>query len=86
VIRTDDETTRDGLREHLASAGIASGIHYALPVHKQEAYAGWVRTGSLRHTEMIASTILSLPMYPELSDPDQQRVIEAINSFFAQRP
>ncbi len=86
VVRTDDEATRDGLREHLASAGIASAIHYALPVHKQDAYAGWVRTGSLRHTEMIASTILSLPMYPELSDPDQQRVIEAINSFFAQRP
>lgn len=86
VVRTDDETTRDGLREHLASAGVASGIHYALPVHLQEAYAGWVRTGSLRHTETVARTVLSLPMYPELSDPDQQRVIKAIHSFFAHRP
>jgi len=86
VIRLADRHTRDGLREHLAGAGVMAGIHYALPVHRQQAYVDWIRTGDMAHTEAIADTILSLPLYPELSDADQVRVIKAVTSFFSQRP
>lgn len=86
VIRLADRATRDALLQHLAGAGVMAGIHYALPVHRQKAYIGWIRTGDLSHTEAIADTILSLPLYPELSDADQARVVEAITNFFSRRP
>lgn len=86
VLRLADRQTREGLRQHMAAVGVMAGIHYALPVHRQQAYAGWIGTGEMTHTEAIADTILSLPLYPELSDADQVRVVEAITSFFSQRP
>jgi dTDP-4-amino-4,6-dideoxygalactose transaminase len=77
VIRVED---RDGLRERLAQDGIATGLHYPVPVHLQSAYLGRVplAPGGLGHTETSAKEILSLPMYPELSDDDVGRVVEGI--------
>lgn len=81
VIRTPN---RDALRAHLKSQGIATGIHYPLPLHLQPAYAhlGFKR-GDFPATEAAAESILSLPVYPELSASSQDAVIETIHAFFS---
>lgn len=75
---------RDALRESLQAAGIGSGIHYPVPVHQQPAYSGRLTCGplGLGVTERAASQILSLPIYPQLSDEAVDRVIGEIRSFF----
>ncbi len=69
---------RDALQQHLRDRGVGALVHYPVPVHKQPAYA---TNDSLPNTERAAQTVLSLPMYPELSDADQQRVIDAVLEF-----
>ena len=60
---------RDALREHLASRGIETGIHYPFPLHLQPAYAFLGhRKGDFPVSEAACETELSLPMYPTLSD------------------
>jgi len=62
---------REGLRRHLLSFGISTGIHYPIPIHLQEAYEylGYHR-GDFLITEKCADEILSLPMFPELSSDE----------------
>ena len=82
VIRVAD---RDELAERLEGDGIHTGLHYPLPTHLQECYAGWgYRNGSLPITERIAGEILSLPMFPGLSTDQQRRVVAGIDSFLAE--
>jgi dTDP-4-amino-4,6-dideoxygalactose transaminase len=84
VIRTP---RRDELRRSLAEAGIATAVHYPVPVHRQPAYRDAKLTaGDLAATEALCSEIVSLPMYPELSDDDVDRVIEAISDWDQRRP
>jgi dTDP-4-amino-4,6-dideoxygalactose transaminase len=76
VIRTPH---RDALSEFLRSRSIVTGIHYPVPVHLQPAYRDRHLTfGNLRETESICNEILSLPMFPQLSDADVDRVASAI--------
>ena len=81
VIRLAD---RDALRDRLRAAGIGTGIHYPVPVHRQPAYEGRLACGpsGLGVTERAAPQILSLPMYPQLSDEAVDRVIAEIRAFF----
>jgi dTDP-4-amino-4,6-dideoxygalactose transaminase len=73
---------RDALRTHLKAQGVGTLIHYPVPVHLQPAYAGRVRkAGSLDETERAASSVLSLPMYPELAPDLARRAAEAILSW-----
>ncbi len=81
VVELSAEADRDRLRAHLTTAGINAGIHYPFPVHEQPAYRN-VRTGPMTVTERLARTVLSLPLYPELSDVDHERVCVAVRSFF----
>jgi dTDP-4-amino-4,6-dideoxygalactose transaminase len=76
---------RDALRERLRAAGIGTGIHYPVPVHRQPAYEGRLACGpsGLGVTERAAPQILSLPIYPQLSDEAVDRVIVEIRAFFA---
>ena len=76
---------RDALREALRAAGIGSGIHYPVAVHQQPAYSGRLACGpsGLGVTERAAPQILSLPIYPQISDEAVDRVITEICSFFA---
>ncbi len=73
---------RDRLAEYLREKGIGTGIHYPLPIHLQPAYrgrlgdAGWLPT-----SERAAREVLSLPMYPELSEDQIRQVAGAIRSF-----
>jgi len=62
---------REDLMEFLKARGIATGIHYPIPVHLQPAYHGRVEIpGPLGVTEELAREILSLPVYPELRDEE----------------
>lgn len=64
----------------LGERGIATGIHYPVPVHLQPAYANLgYKAGDLPVTEALAHDWLSLPLYPEMSDADVATVIEAVN-------
>lgn len=77
VIRVDD---REGLREHLASVNIGTGIHYPIPLHFQTPYRGQA-FGSFPVCENLANRILSLPMYPQLLREQQDRVVEEVLGF-----
>ena len=75
---------RDRVQARLRERGIATQIHYPVPVHLQEAYQDLGYTpGSLPHTEQAAAEILSLPLYPELTDDDVQYVAAALRETLA---
>jgi dTDP-4-amino-4,6-dideoxygalactose transaminase len=67
---------RDRLQADLKEQGIGTGIHYPVPVHLQPAYAGRVALGpgGCPETEVAAREILSLPIYPELTDAEVETV------------
>lgn len=76
AIRTAD---RDRVKKELSKAGIATGIHYPIPVHLQPAYAEFGHTlGDLPATESFAAETLSLPMFPELSMTKIDRVCDVL--------
>ena len=79
VIRTP---ARDALLTSLNEDGIGAGVHYPVPLHLQPAYAqlGY-RAGELPVTEEVAATCLSLPLYPEMSNAQQDQVISAVQRF-----
>ncbi|HME01043.1 MAG TPA: DegT/DnrJ/EryC1/StrS family aminotransferase [Terriglobia bacterium] len=81
VVETDG---RDALQAFLDSRGITALTHYPIAIHQQEGYP-WGRpariSGSLEHSERSAAQVLSLPMYPELTQEEAQTVIEAIQSW-----
>ncbi|MGB5931838.1 MAG: DegT/DnrJ/EryC1/StrS family aminotransferase [Anaerolineae bacterium] len=81
VIRVED---RDGLRAYLQDRGIATGIHYRIPIHLQPSYRhlGYEK-GSFPITEAYAEQILSLPMYAELTSDSIACVAGAIRDFNA---
>lgn len=79
VIRTSD---REGMSEHLKRARIGTGIHYPVPLHLQRAYLSLnYGQGDFPVTERVSTEILSLPMYPQLSDAELRRVAEQIAQF-----
>jgi dTDP-4-amino-4,6-dideoxygalactose transaminase len=80
VIRSEK---RDELFEHLKRNGIGCGMHYPVPIHLQKAMKGnGYRKGDLPVTEKIAGEVLSLPMYPHLSEEDAGRVVETVRNFY----
>jgi dTDP-4-amino-4,6-dideoxygalactose transaminase len=73
---------REALAEHLKSLDISSGLHYPLPLHLQKCYLEWgYGSGSFPVTETVAKEILSLPMFPGLTEGQQRRVADAIKAF-----
>lgn len=73
---------RDKLREFLAKKGISTGIHYPIPIHIQKAYSSLkLKKGSFPVSEKIASEILSLPIYPELSIEQIEYITDSIKEF-----
>jgi dTDP-3-amino-3,4,6-trideoxy-alpha-D-glucose transaminase len=73
---------RDALREHLAASGVASAIHYPVPIHRTDAYAA-LSDGPLPVAERLAGQSCSLPMWPTMSDETIERVAAAVHSFVA---
>jgi dTDP-3-amino-3,4,6-trideoxy-alpha-D-glucose transaminase len=81
VVRTKE---RDRLQRYLAERGASTGIHYPEGVHLQPAYAGLgYKPGACPHTEAASSEILSLPIFPQLTDQEVEKVILLVRSFFA---
>ena len=75
---------REELKKHLEVNGIGCGLHYPLPVHLQKAYAQLGhKPGDFPVAEKAARECLSLPIYPELTDEQIQRVADVINGFFS---
>jgi dTDP-4-amino-4,6-dideoxygalactose transaminase len=74
---------RDNLSKFLARRNISSGIHYPVPLHLTNAYQnlGYPGHGSLPVSEKLASEILSLPMYPELSHNQLVYLLEVLLGF-----
>jgi dTDP-4-amino-4,6-dideoxygalactose transaminase len=71
---------RDEVQATMAAAGIATGIHYPIPVHLQEAYASLrYRRGDLPITEEAADEFLSLPIYPELQPEQIENIATALD-------
>jgi dTDP-4-amino-4,6-dideoxygalactose transaminase len=73
---------RDALRQFLQDRGVQTGIHYPTPIHLQAAYAdhGW-KKGDFPVAEELASRIVSLPMFPELTAEQIDYVCEQIGEF-----
>jgi dTDP-4-amino-4,6-dideoxygalactose transaminase len=84
VIRTD---TRDLVQAKLAERGIGTGVHYPIPVHLQPACRdlGYLE-GDLPATEAVSREVLSLPMYPELTDAQVAHVADALHASLLAEP
>lgn len=77
VIRV--EADRDGVVSRLKERGIDAGVHYPVPLHLQPAYKHLgVGPGSLPETERSAASCLSLPLYPEITEPQIDTVVAAL--------
>lgn len=73
---------RDELVEFIGKREIRALIHYPVPIHLQPAYQGCrIPSEGLPETERLAQEVISLPMYPELSEAEQQTVVEAVAAF-----
>ena len=84
VIQSND---RDGLQQYLTEKGVGTLIHYPVPAHLQKAYVyrGY-KVGDLPVTEQITKRILSLPMFPELTDEQIDYVIQEVRTFHQKNP
>ena len=79
VIRASD---RGGLMQHLKENGIGAGIHYPIPLHLQKAYVSLnYSAGDFSVAERLSTEIVSLPMFPQLTELQQGRVVTEILSF-----
>ena len=78
VVRTG---ARARLREGLAARGIDTGLHYPVPIHRQAAWLdlGYAE-GAFPVSEAAAGTVLSLPIYPHMTDAAVHRVCDAIEA------
>jgi dTDP-4-amino-4,6-dideoxygalactose transaminase len=81
VVQVDD---RDAVRERLGAQGVQTGIHYPVPLHLTPAYAGLgYACGDFPVAEALASRILSLPMYPQVTPAQQAYVVEMLEQALA---
>ena len=80
VIACERPEQRESLRQALAADGIMAGVHYPVPAHLHDGYRERCRipAAGLPVTETLARTVLTLPMYPELSDADLAHVVRSV--------
>ena len=83
VVRARD---RDALRAFLSAAGVDTQIYYSLPLHLQPALAHLGhREGEFPQAERATREVLALPIYPELTRPAVETVVDAIARFYRSR-
>lgn len=78
VARTTD---RAALHAHLQHLGVQSEVHYPTPDHRQPCFGERYDTITLPVTETLCDTVITLPCFPEITDEEVQRVIDACNRF-----
>jgi len=77
---------RDALKEHLDRAGIGNAVYYPIPLHLQKCFAPLGgRPGQFPHAERAAREVISIPVYPELTEGEQSFVVETIRGFYGGR-
>jgi dTDP-4-amino-4,6-dideoxygalactose transaminase len=77
VVRSRD---RDGLRARLRARGVETAVHYSQPIHRLPGWTQLDRPGALRESERAAAEVLSLPLYPQLTEAEADAVIEAVRA------
>lgn len=78
---------RDELQAHLLARGIQTGIHYPIPVHLQQGFRDLgYKEGDFPVAEACARSVLSLPIYPEMTDAQVEEVADAVRAFSKQGP
>jgi len=81
VVRVSE---RETFQQKLKEEGIATGVHYPVPLHLQPAYEHYqIPPGSFPITERVAKEVVSLPMYPELAADELESVVNAITMAYA---
>lgn len=79
---TIEHSDRDGLQDHLRSAGIPSAVYYPIPLHEQEFARHYPRApGGLPVTQAACASVISLPMHPYLDTGAQDMIIAAVASY-----
>lgn len=78
VVQASDRT---GLQQHLAAAGVGSDVHYPTGDHRQPLFRDRFVSTTLPSTEAACQNVLTLPCFPELTDDEATRVIQACNNF-----
>lgn len=74
---------RDALMAYLKGRGVDTRVHYPIPIHLQKAAADLgYKSGDFPNAETFAKTMISLPIYPELTHEEINHVIESVNSYF----
>ena len=75
--------SRDKLQEYLKEQGVSTAIYYPLPLHLQECFKdlGYLK-GDFPEAEKASGSVISLPVYPELTDEQQEYIVEKISGFF----
>ena len=82
VIRILPEGARDALRRELDARGIETQIYYPVPLHLQPCFSSLgYRVGELPTTERLADQVLALPMHPDLTAAQQERVVGEIADY-----
>lgn len=74
---------RDELQAYLKEHGVGTGIHYPIPCHLQAAMSHGSAPASLPVAERVAATVLSLPMYPELTEAQVDEIVGHVKAFYA---
>jgi dTDP-4-amino-4,6-dideoxygalactose transaminase len=75
----DGVSLRDRVREKMQAQGVSSMVYYPIPLHRQPVYENLgYQPGQLPHTDRAAEEVLSLPMFPEITGEEQQRVAYAL--------
>jgi dTDP-3-amino-3,4,6-trideoxy-alpha-D-glucose transaminase len=73
---------RDALREHLQQCGVASAIHYPIPIHRTGAYESLgLGAGSLPVSERLSQEICSLPIFPGIGDAELSHIVDSVRQF-----
>jgi dTDP-4-amino-4,6-dideoxygalactose transaminase len=74
---------RDALKAHLDGRGIGTAIYYPLPLHRQECFRDYGPYPALPVADRLAAESLSLPVFPEMTEAEQDEVAQAIREFFS---
>jgi dTDP-4-amino-4,6-dideoxygalactose transaminase len=81
VLRAQD---RDALRKHLGEQGVSSGVYYPLSLHQQPCFAALgYKEGDFPVSEQAAREVLALPVFPEMTEEQQDHVVASIKQFYA---